>query len=95
MQLHCLKTWVFDIVHEAGGQVYVDGANLNALVGHCAPPQFGADVSHLNLISRGSYLCSTLNILIEATVKTQGFFGLIGSSEGWVLPTIKTTDGNA
>ncbi len=38
-----------DIVHEAGGQVYVDGANLNALVGHCAPPQFGADVSHLNL----------------------------------------------
>ena len=46
-------------------------------------------------ISRGSYLCSTLNILIEATVKTQGFFGLIGSSEGGVLPTIKTTDGNA
>ena len=36
-------------VHEAGGQVYVDGANLNALIGHCAPPQFGADVSHLNL----------------------------------------------
>ena len=40
---------VCDIVHAAGGQVYVDGANLNALVGHCAPPQFGADVSHLNL----------------------------------------------
>jgi glycine dehydrogenase len=38
-----------EMVHEAGGQVYVDGANLNALVGHCAPPQFGADVSHLNL----------------------------------------------
>ncbi len=38
-----------DIVHDAGGQVYVDGANLNALVGYCAPPQFGADVSHLNL----------------------------------------------
>jgi glycine dehydrogenase len=38
-----------DMIHEAGGQVYVDGANLNALVGHCAPPQFGADVSHLNL----------------------------------------------
>ena len=37
------------MIHEAGGQVYVDGANLNALVGHCAPPQFGADVSHLNL----------------------------------------------
>ena len=46
-------------------------------------------------VSRGSYLCSTLNILIEATVKTQGFFGLIGSGEGGVLPTIKTTDGNA
>jgi len=30
-----------DIVHDAGGQVYVDGANLNALVGYCAPPQFG------------------------------------------------------
>jgi len=42
-------TELCDIVHEAGGQVYVDGANLNALVGHCAPPQFGADVSHLNL----------------------------------------------
>lgn len=37
------------LVHAAGGQVYVDGANLNALVGHCALPQFGADVSHLNL----------------------------------------------
>lgn len=46
-------------------------------------------------ISRGSYLCSTLNIIIEATVKTQGFFGLIGSSEGGVLPIIKTTDGNS
>ena len=39
----CLK------VHEAGGQVYVDGANLNALVGLAAPGTFGADVSHLNL----------------------------------------------
>jgi glycine dehydrogenase len=36
-------------VHEAGGQVYVDGANLNALVGLARPGQFGADVSHLNL----------------------------------------------
>jgi glycine dehydrogenase len=36
-------------VHEAGGQVYVDGANLNALVGLAQPGQFGADVSHLNL----------------------------------------------
>ncbi|MEW9550948.1 aminomethyl-transferring glycine dehydrogenase [Nonomuraea sp. NPDC050783] len=36
-------------VHEAGGQVYVDGANLNALVGLSKPGEFGADVSHLNL----------------------------------------------
>ncbi len=36
-------------VHDAGGQVYVDGANLNALVGVAQPGQFGADVSHLNL----------------------------------------------
>jgi glycine dehydrogenase len=36
-------------VHEAGGQVYVDGANLNALVGLAGPGKFGADVSHLNL----------------------------------------------
>jgi glycine dehydrogenase len=37
------------LVHAAGGQVYVDGANLNALVGHARPGEFGADVSHLNL----------------------------------------------
>jgi glycine dehydrogenase len=37
------------IVHGHGGQVYVDGANLNALVGLAQPGQFGADVSHLNL----------------------------------------------
>ncbi|MGP3959406.1 aminomethyl-transferring glycine dehydrogenase [Nonomuraea sp. 3N208] len=36
-------------MHEAGGQVYVDGANLNALVGLAKPGEFGADVSHLNL----------------------------------------------
>ena len=40
---------VCDIVHAHGGQVYVDGANLNALVGLAAPGRFGADVSHLNL----------------------------------------------
>ncbi len=38
-----------DVVHQYGGQVYVDGANLNALVGIAAPGKFGADVSHLNL----------------------------------------------
>jgi glycine dehydrogenase len=37
------------LVHEAGGQVYVDGANLNALVGVARPGHFGSDVSHLNL----------------------------------------------
>jgi glycine dehydrogenase len=36
-------------VHDGGGQVYVDGANLNALVGFAKPGRFGADVSHLNL----------------------------------------------
>jgi len=40
---------ICDIVHEHGGQVYLDGANLNALVGLAAPGEFGADVSHLNL----------------------------------------------
>ncbi|MET3118196.1 glycine dehydrogenase [Undibacterium sp. GrIS 1.8] len=38
-----------DIVHTHGGQVYVDGANMNALVGVAAPGKFGGDVSHLNL----------------------------------------------
>jgi glycine dehydrogenase len=37
------------IVHEHGGQVYVDGANLNALLGYARPGKFGGDVSHLNL----------------------------------------------
>ncbi|RNI22803.1 aminomethyl-transferring glycine dehydrogenase [Flexivirga caeni] len=37
------------LVHEAGGQVYVDGANLNALIGLARPGKFGGDVSHLNL----------------------------------------------
>ncbi|GAA2245407.1 aminomethyl-transferring glycine dehydrogenase [Promicromonospora sukumoe] len=40
---------VCDLVHEAGGQVYIDGANLNALVGLARPGEFGGDVSHLNL----------------------------------------------
>jgi len=42
-------TDICEIVHELGGQVYVDGANLNALVGVARPGKFGADVSHLNL----------------------------------------------
>ncbi|GAA3398442.1 aminomethyl-transferring glycine dehydrogenase [Cryptosporangium minutisporangium] len=42
-------TEVCAAVHDAGGQVYVDGANLNALLGFAKPGKFGADVSHLNL----------------------------------------------
>ncbi len=42
-------TQICEMVHEVGGQVYVDGANLNALVGLSQPGKFGADVSHLNL----------------------------------------------
>jgi glycine dehydrogenase len=42
-------TAVCDMVHRAGGQVYIDGANMNALIGLAKPGQFGGDVSHLNL----------------------------------------------
>ena len=42
-------TEVCDLVHEAGGQVYIDGANLNALAGLASPALLGGDVSHLNL----------------------------------------------
>lgn len=40
---------ICQIVHGHGGQVYIDGANLNAMVGVCQPGKFGGDVSHLNL----------------------------------------------
>ena len=40
---------ICSVVHDGGGQVYVDGANLNAMVGLAKPGRFGADVSHLNL----------------------------------------------
>jgi len=42
-------TDVCELVHNHGGQVYIDGANMNAMVGVCAPGKFGGDVSHLNL----------------------------------------------
>jgi glycine dehydrogenase len=42
-------TRICEIVHKYGGQVYVDGANMNAMVGLCSPGAFGGDVSHLNL----------------------------------------------
>lgn len=42
-------TRICELVHEHGGQVYIDGANLNALVGIAEPGKFGGDVSHLNL----------------------------------------------
>ena len=40
---------ICEIVHRFGGQVYMDGANLNALVGLCSPKEFGTDVCHINL----------------------------------------------
>ena len=40
---------VCEVVHKQGGQVYIDGANLNAMIGLCYPGKFGGDVSHLNL----------------------------------------------
>jgi len=40
---------ICDLVHQAGGQVYLDGANMNAMVGVAQPGKFGSDVSHLNL----------------------------------------------
>ncbi len=40
---------VCELIHQHGGQVYIDGANMNAMVGVCAPGKFGGDVSHLNL----------------------------------------------
>ena len=42
-------TDVCQIIHDHGGKVYIDGANLNAMVGLCKPGEFGGDVSHLNL----------------------------------------------
>ena len=42
-------TEVCQIIHDHGGKVYIDGANLNAMVGLCKPGEFGGDVSHLNL----------------------------------------------
>ena len=42
-------TELCELVHDAGGQVYIDGANLNALIGLAQPGKFGGDVSHLNL----------------------------------------------
>jgi glycine dehydrogenase len=45
---HTIKE-ICDIVHSHGGQVYLDGANLNAMVGLCKPGEFGGDVMHINL----------------------------------------------
>ena len=40
---------VCELVHKHGGQVYLDGANMNAQVGLCRPGDYGSDVSHMNL----------------------------------------------
>ena len=70
------------LIHDAGGQVYVDGANLNALVGLAQPGKFGADVSHLNLhktfcIPHGE-ICIGLGLLMSATRRRAAFaaFGI-------------------
>jgi glycine dehydrogenase len=42
-------THICEMIHDAGGQVYMDGANMNAMVGVAQPGKFGSDVSHLNL----------------------------------------------
>ncbi|MCY4381442.1 MAG: aminomethyl-transferring glycine dehydrogenase [Proteobacteria bacterium] len=40
---------ICDLIHQAGGQVYLDGANLNAQIGYCLPGEYGVDVCHMNL----------------------------------------------
>ena len=40
---------ICQLIHKAGGQVYLDGANMNAQLGLCRPGDYGSDVSHLNL----------------------------------------------
>jgi glycine dehydrogenase len=45
----CIFREFCDIIHNYGGQVYLDGANMNAQVGLCRPGDYGSDVSHLNL----------------------------------------------
>ena len=47
---------ICEIVHEFGGQVYMDGANLNAQVGSSQPGQYGVDVCHLNLHKTSVFL---------------------------------------
>ena len=45
---HTIKE-ICEIIHKNGGQVYLDGANLNAMLGLCKPGDFGSDVMHINL----------------------------------------------
>merc|ERR1712157_228857 len=58
---------IIDLVHDAGGQVYMDGANMNAQVGITSPGYIGADVCHLNLhktfcIPHGTYYIYLIGI---------------------------------
>lgn len=46
---HVYYSEICDLIHSNGGQVYLDGANMNAQVGICRPGDYGSDVSHLNL----------------------------------------------
>jgi glycine dehydrogenase len=83
---------VCDIVHAAGGQVYVDGANMNALVGVSAPPEFGADVSHLNLhktfcIPHGGGGPGVGPVAVRAHLAPFLPGHKTGESVGWLQPT--------
>jgi hypothetical protein len=53
-----------EIVHQHGGQVYVDGANMNALVGVAAPGKFGGDVSHLNLHKHSVFRMAAADLVL-------------------------------
>merc|ERR1712088_1044379 len=58
------------LVHQAGGQVYLDGANMNAQVGLCRPGDYGSDVSHLNLTRHFAFLMEEEDqVLVQSASK--------------------------
>ncbi len=76
-------TELCELVHEAGGQVYVDGANLNALLGIAKPGEFGGDVSHLNL-----HKTFTIRTAVEAPASARSG---CGSTSRPISPTTRWT----
>ena len=52
-------------IHDAGGQVYLDGANYNAMVGVAKPGKFGPDVCHMNPIRHFAYLMEEVGLELE------------------------------